>query len=421
MPSANRKLGAAAAAFQRAKTAVNSLPKRSFKDRPDKMYDRLATAGLVPSRAPTTTTLATLLKLFFDHLTVKPGTRVTYSQTRTSLEEHFGGERLITSIGPLEAESFAQALRGRTAAATASKRIKTARQIFRCAVKWKLIGENPFIEVRAGAQVNRARSAFVSRADIAKVMDQCPDAEWRLLLALARYGGLRCTSEVFSLRWQDVDWNKGCLRITSPKTEHLDGGGERDCPIFPELRPFLLEAFEIASPGAEWVITRYRDLNSNLRTQLQRMIARAGVKQWPRLFHNLRASRQTELEAEFPLADVCAWLGNSPAIAAPHYLQARDSSFEAATQRSTCDAPVSDQRTRVHAHAPTRTAQTPDTNEQKHPLQRGTDSGTLKAQIAAQHAEAGDRTGGQFGTQIPVPQRVMQMEKRPAKPCEASK
>ena len=45
-----------------------------------------------------------------------------------------------------------------------------------------------------------------------------------------------------------------------------------------------------------------------------------GVSGWPRLFHSMRASRQTELQREFPLHVVCSWLGNSPRIAQQSYL-----------------------------------------------------------------------------------------------------
>jgi hypothetical protein len=38
------------------------------------------------------------------------------------------------------------------------------------------------------------------------------------------------------------------------------------------------------------------------------------------LFHSTRASRQTELQREFPLHVVCSWLGNSPRIAQQSYL-----------------------------------------------------------------------------------------------------
>jgi hypothetical protein len=47
------------------------------------------------------------------------------------------------------------------------------------------------------------------------------------------------------------------------------------------------------------VITRYWQSNINLRTQLLWIIKRAGVKPWPKLFQNLRATRATELADEF--------------------------------------------------------------------------------------------------------------------------
>ncbi len=57
-------------------------------------------------------------------------------------------------------------------------------------------------------------------------------------------------------------------------------------------------------------------------------VHRAGLDEpWPRLFHNLRASRETELAADFPLHVVTAWLGNTPKIALKHYLMVAESDF----------------------------------------------------------------------------------------------
>ncbi|MFN7730406.1 MAG: hypothetical protein ACK5OB_00790 [Pirellula sp.] len=52
--------------------------------------------------------------------------------------------------------------------------------------------------------------------------------------------------------------------------------------------------------------------NSNFRTAFMRLLRRAGVPAWPRLFPSMRASRQPELQREFPIHVVCSWLGNSP-------------------------------------------------------------------------------------------------------------
>jgi hypothetical protein len=53
-----------------------------------------------------------------------------------------------------------------------------------------------------------------------------------------------------------------------------------------------------------------------------------------RLFHNLRASRQTELTDIFPAHVVAKWLGNSVKVANDHYLQVTDEHFALAAQKS---------------------------------------------------------------------------------------
>lgn len=66
-----------------------------------------------------------------------------------------------------------------------------------------------------------------------------------------------------------------------------------------ETQSYLEDAFERAEPGTVYLVNRYRDTNQNLRTQLQRICKRAGVEPGGKLFHNLRASRETELGAEY--------------------------------------------------------------------------------------------------------------------------
>ena len=162
------------------------------------------------------------------------------------------------------------------------------------------------------------------------VIAAAPNAQWRLMIALSRYGGIRTPSETLLLRWQDIDWEHGRILISSPKTSH-QGKPCRIIPLFPELRQPLLECFEQAQPGEQFVITQYHGGSAcNLRTQLHKIIVRAGLQPWPRLWHNMRASRQTELAKTWPLHVVCSWIGNSKAIAQEHYLQITDADFERA-------------------------------------------------------------------------------------------
>ena len=141
-----------------------------------------------------------------------------------------------------------------------------------------------------------------------------------VIVALARYGGLRCPSEVLSVRWTDIAWDESRLVVTSPKTAHHEGKGTRTIPLYPELRQILAAARQLATAGSEFLVPEYRDQamtakgwrNCNLRTQFNRILKRAGLVPWPRLFHALRASRETELAKDYPLHVVTAWLGNTP-------------------------------------------------------------------------------------------------------------
>lgn len=227
-----------------------------------------------------------------------------------------------------------------------------AKQFFRFAVRKRLLRSNPFGEIKTTVGSNPDRQHFVTDDVARAVLDACPDAEWRLIFVLCRWGGLRCPSEVLSLRWADVDWARSRFMVRSKKTEHHEGKDRRWVPIFPELLPHLAAAFERATEGAEFIVTRCRDDKVNLRQQLGRIIERAGIAPWPKLFHNLRASRQTELAERYPIHVVCAWIGNSAAVAREHYLQVTDDHYASAAQN-----PAQSASDRV---CQTLTGQTPD-------------------------------------------------------------
>jgi len=314
-----------------ANSAVETATAQWLGEIDDTLHGRLAAAGLVVSRERNATTLGKFLADYFSSLVVKDGTEIAYGQTRDMLNRILGEGRTLRSIGPEDADKWRQVLVAEGyAGATISRRVGVARMMFGKAVKWKLVGENPFTDVKAGSQTNKARQFFVSREAADKLIEACPDAQWRLMVALSRYGGIRTPSETLLLRWGDIDWDSGRIHVTSPKTEHHSGGGSRIIPIFPELKKPLAECFEAALPGEEYCITRYRSAACNLRTQLERIIKRAGLTPWPKLWHNMRASRQTELAETYPIQVVCSWIGNSIDVAQGHYLQVTDAHFERA-------------------------------------------------------------------------------------------
>lgn len=260
---------------------------------------------------------------------IKPRTKINLEQCRRVMLEFFGHIDIRT-INKGTGNDWRRKMAETLAQATISGHIKKAREVFADATDRNLIAENPFLKVKAGTQKNSARLRYIPAGDINKAIDACPDAEWRLIFAMARFGGLRCPSEFLPLQWSDVNRETNRITITSSKTEHNPGGESRVIPIFPELREPLMELFDQAKEGGSpFVFAQHRGVQ-NWRTRAEKIIRRAGLVQWERIFQNLRASCEIDLVAKFPLPVACQWIGNSEAVAMAHYLKATDDDYDRA-------------------------------------------------------------------------------------------
>ncbi len=205
-----------------------------------------------------------------------------------------------------------------------------ARMLFDRARLLKLIAENPIAQVKSKNANPAENRRHIPLEDARKLMDVA-NPLWRTIIALSRLAGLRCPSEVLSLKWENVDFAAGRMTVSSPKTEQHEGRAYRVVPIFAALRPYLEDAFELAEAGEVYVVggkqgATYRAssrgkngwVGCNLRTTFEKIVRRANLTQWPRLFHNMRASCETDLMDEHGIHVVTAWLGNTPKIALNH-------------------------------------------------------------------------------------------------------
>lgn len=306
---------------------------------------RLVKLGLAePAKSEDVWTLGQLVAEYRrnKHPTFKPGTRVTNEQGLRAMLAIFGAEKLLSEISPGDAEDFysrlAQQQPLRTtekttlSEATVRKRCSTAAAVFNYAVKRRLMDREPFAEAGVKRASTPARQfTVVSYSEAAAILERLPHAQWRLLFGLSRWGGLRVGSEPRLLRWEDVDFERRRILIRSPKTERHAGHESRALPLFPELAPLLREVYEQAEPGEQLVLPFLRGrTDAALRGPLLKAIEMAMIRPWPRLWHNMRANRQTELERSHPTHVVCSWLGNSQQVAAKHYLNVTDEDFDRA-------------------------------------------------------------------------------------------
>ena len=347
-----------------------------IKDLPEATRRRLESLQLIATGSASIT-LDELIRRFLEARTVKSGTMATYRQCTDSLILHFGASTPIDSITPAQADAWKAriASSGRVrekegprslARATVAKRTNIAKAIFNKAKVWKLLATSPFEHLKAGSQSNPDRAHYISKEDTQRLLDACPDIQWQALIGVLRYAGLRCPSEVRELKWSDINWDQKSLTVRSPKTQANPHHSVRIVPVSQELQPILLALFDSTEEGTLRMVPVAQKAPVNIYAGVKKIIERAGLKPWPRLLQNLRASCATDWSNEYPLHESSKWLGHSPTVAAKHYLQSRDLHFKAVTGTGPWSS--------------------------KSPAEAGAKSGATVAQKAAQTLSAPDRT-----------------------------
>ena len=274
---------------------------------------------------------------------VKGSTWIFYQHTRKRLEEYFSG-RSLRSITAIDAKQFRTWLQnsnkrdkpeeGEPAKALAMNTIKRrtglCRQIFKQAIEDGLIERNPFVGLSTGVRSNKERQLYIELEVFSKVLAKAPNARWRSLLILARLGALRIPSEAQGLKWEHIAWDAKRITIeASSKTEHHEKRQIRIVPLLPAIEKELLKLHLEAEELAEFVFPGLQ-ADTNLRTGLERIIRRAGVKQWPKLWQNLRASGATDFARSLPSHIAAAICGHTEQIAQEHYWTVTDSDLDSA-------------------------------------------------------------------------------------------
>jgi integrase len=295
-----------------------------------KLHDKLVNIGLVEPVGNTQ------LEAFVDgYIAMRTDLKGSSVQTMKSAKNRivgiWGATKEIQSITKANVVELRASLLSKLSSATVARTMKHGRQFLEHAVDSNLIIKNPFAKMKMGGQKNPSRLSFIDRETSQKVLEACPNLQWRLIFSLARFGGLRIPSELVGLQWSDVLWAEKKIRVPSPKTEHIEGKEHRWIPLFPEITEPLERAWEEAKEGEQFIFPRTITGAVNLRKGLNSIIKKAGLSPWPKLFQNLRASRETELCQNHPLHVAAAWIGNSPTVAIGHYLTVLDSDYEKAT------------------------------------------------------------------------------------------
>jgi integrase len=248
--------------------------------------------------------------------------------------------RSLASISEDDVKEFRKQLGHFDSGKTASENsrvsaMKAVNEVFNLAVKSWVLTESPGKGLK-GQFKESGKAEYVSLERFQKLYEAL-DREWRVILALPMFGGLRGASEINRLKWSDINFETRIVSVSQSKVVGQDIK-RRDVPIFPELAEALIDLHVARDePQEGYVVTEHRtswnesdQLYEGYSTHITRAAKRVGQTCWKRATQNLRVSFVTrhvcgiEATEAQPMPVVCKWTGHSELIAGKHYVKISD-------------------------------------------------------------------------------------------------
>ncbi len=302
-----------------------------------------AVAGSEPVAEPSITLAAFLDEYVSTGITRKgevasDNTLKNWRQTRNLLLECFDGTRSIDSFTLADGKAFRKWMgrreipvtrrspTGRMQETSIRNRIGNAKAMFGHAVREELLPQDPFRNQVSSLFAGDEGKMNIPAEIIDNVIQAAPNAEWRLLVALWRYAGLR-KMEPMDLTWNDVLWNEGKLGVRSSKTKRHKGKELRFVPTR-DVETYLSDAFAVAEKGESFLFPNIR--GTGIFRQILAIVEKAGYKPWPNLIKNLRLSCENDwIDAgEAPAHVIAAWIGHDVKVQNSSYAIVSDGHFE---------------------------------------------------------------------------------------------
>lgn len=263
------------------------------------------------------------------HLEVVMGRKPTTVQDyRIILRRHLGPFYGARSIDRLNADDvtayMATKRRDGLGGQTIRNHVTFAHGVFVFAMKRGLCSSNPVAQCdRPQSQGADPDIRHLSREDIGALLHAVPDDDLgrtdHVVYLVAAMAGLR-QGELIALRWRDVDWTAGVIRVrrsysrgqfTTPKSKH----GSRAVPMADTLaaeldRHFQASAFQHDDDLAMCHPTTGGPYDpSKMRKRFKAALTRAGVRAVR--FHDLRHTYGTQMAAAgAPLRTLQGWMGH---------------------------------------------------------------------------------------------------------------
>jgi integrase len=274
-------------------------------------------------------TLSRVGEAYLEHLTTFYGRkRATTQDYRIMLRKHlvpFFDDAPVAQITKRQVEGYSVQKRSTLAAATISGHLILLHGVLKYAVEEGLIRTNPVAEARRppAPRVNKD-IRFLTVEEVEALIRKVPDDYFastdRALYRTAALTGLR-QGELVALRWMDVDWQAGRVRVRQAYTRGELGRGksahaQRSVPMAPEVAAALDNHFKRSKFQADddkvfcHPETGHFYDASKLLKRFKKALQAAGVR--PVRFHDLRHTFGTQVASRgAPIVAIKDWMGHS--------------------------------------------------------------------------------------------------------------
>jgi len=188
-----------------------------------------------------------------------------------------------------------------------NQELRAMKAAFNTAIRWKLLRENPVVDVRQ-ATVPQESKAFFAPQDFQTLLATIREDWLREIVLLAAATGMR-RGEVLNLRWSDVDIDKRYLIVRTTPSYKTKSGRMRTIP----LNDIALSVLGSKKPTHELVFTNNgHPIRGNWVQHLfKRYVRKAGLDDMLH-FHSLRHTTASWLvQSGSTLYEVQQLLGHS--------------------------------------------------------------------------------------------------------------
>lgn len=120
---------------------------------------------------------------------------------------------------------------------TVNFEVQILKTMFKHAVTWKYLSENPARPVKFLRVTDAKKPRFLSKDEMAELLNSAT-GEFRLALQTFLLTGMR-SGELVNLEWSDIDFRTATIHLRNKESWQPKHGHERSIPIHSTLLPFL--------------------------------------------------------------------------------------------------------------------------------------------------------------------------------------